>query len=258
MLFHVGVFDSAPCKTNQYRNAERRRHGRRWRHGSRRPCTGLHRPDKVVAAGRDDGAHRGRAARVRRAGWSQNAPEVRRVADLRRSTHRGLQAAARRPAIGSRRRALSTISLAEHLGVLRTCFERLTEWDGDDIPARVLVFAGDLPLRDEPLPRFLDDAAFTKLLQAARADNDPFVRLSVEFLARTGLRKGEFLDVTIDSVVQIGAGCSLHVPIGKAAQRPLHPVASRSSKICSTTWLAGRPSSPAKPLPVHRARTTYQ
>lgn len=48
----------------------------------------------------------------------------------------------------------------------------------------MLVFSGDLPLRDEPLPRFLDDAAFTKLLRAARGGDDPFVRLCVEFLAR--------------------------------------------------------------------------
>ena len=81
------------------------------------------------------------------------------------------------------------LKLTVPLGTLRTCFDRLTEWDGDDIPARVLVFPGDLPLRDDPLPRFLNDAAFTKLLQAARAAGDPFVRLCVEFLARTGLRK---------------------------------------------------------------------
>ena len=31
------------------------------------------------------------------------------------------------------------------------------------------MFSGDLPVRDEPLPRFIDDAAATKLLQAARA-----------------------------------------------------------------------------------------
>jgi len=47
---------------------------------------------------------------------------------------------------------------------VRTCFERLTQWDGDDVPARVLIFDGDLPLRDAPLPRVLDDGAFTKPL----------------------------------------------------------------------------------------------
>ncbi|HLB77365.1 MAG TPA: site-specific integrase, partial [Candidatus Dormibacteraeota bacterium] len=94
----------------------------------------------------------------------------------------------------------------------------------------------------EPLPRFLDDGAFTKLLQATRADPDPFVRLAVEFLARTGLRKGEFLDLTVDSVVQIGAAYWLHVPLGKLRTDryiPLHP----QLKDLLDTWLAARPAS---------------
>ena len=78
---------------------------------------------------------------------------------------------ARRPS--ARGGYLSKISLAEHLGCLRTCFERLTEWAGDDVPTRILVFAGDLPLRDDPLPRFLGDAAAAKLLQTARNDPRP-------------------------------------------------------------------------------------
>ncbi len=123
-----------------------------------------------------------------------NAREVTRVADLNRHHIEAykLHLATRPSARGG---TLTKTSLAEHLGVLRTCFERLTEWDGGDVPSRVLVFDGDLPLRDDPLPRFLDDGAFTKLLQAARADPDPFVRLAVEFLARTGMRKGEFLNL---------------------------------------------------------------
>jgi integrase/recombinase XerD len=103
------------------------------------------------------------------------------------------------------------------------------------------VFSGDLPLRDEPLPKFLDDAAFTKLLRAARSDDDPFVRLCVEFLARTGLRKGEFLDLTVDSVVQIGAAYWLHVPLGKLRTDryiPLHP----QLKQLLDEWIATRPA----------------
>jgi integrase len=173
------------------------------------------------------------------------APEVTRVACLRRSHIEAykLHLAGRPSARGGK---LSKISLAEHLGTLRTCFERLTEWDGDDVPARVLVFAGDLPLRDEPLPRFLDDAAFTKLLRAARADDDPFVRLAVEFLARTGLRKGEFPDLTVDSVVQIGAAYWLHVPLGKLRTDryiPLHP----QLKELLDKWIASRPASLRSP-----------
>ena len=57
-------------------------------------------------------------------------------------------------------------------------------------------------------------------------DRDPFTRLAVEFLARTGLRKSEFLDLTVDSVVQIGSAYWLHVPLGKLRTDryiPLHP-----------------------------------
>ena len=125
-----------------------------------------------------------------------------------------------------------------------------------DAPPRPLVFAGDLPIRDEPLPRFLDDAAFAKLLQAARADPDPFVRLVVEFLARTGLRKGEFLDLTVDSVVQIGSAYWLHVPLGKLRNDryiPLHP----QLKDLLDDWLAHRPAGLRTDLPVPRARPPH-
>ena len=87
---------------------------------------------------------------------------------------------------------------------MQLCFQRLIEWGVADAPARAPLFPHDLPIKDDPLPRFLDDAAATKLLVAARADPDPLVRLIVEFLARTGMRKGELVNLTIDAVVQIG------------------------------------------------------
>ena len=89
------------------------------------------------------------------------------------------------------------------------------------------------------MPRCLGDAAAAKLLRAARNDPDPFVCLAVEFLARS-LRRGEFLDLTIDAVVQIGAAYWLHVPVGKLRSDryiPLHP----QLKELLDTWLAARP-----------------
>ena len=135
----------------------------------------------------------------------------------------------------------SKISLAEHLGCLRTCFERLTEWAGEDVPARSWCSPATFHCATAPLPRFLDDAAAAKLLQAARNDPDPFVRLAVEFLARTGLRNGEFLDLTVNAVVQIGSAYWLHVPVGKLRSDryiPLHP----QLKELLDTWLAARPA----------------
>lgn len=167
-------------------------------------------------------------------------PEVRCVADLRRRHIEAykLHLATR---LSSRGTPLSKITIATHLGTLRACFERLAEWGGDDVPSAVLMFYGDRPLLDEPLPRFLDDGASTKLLQAARADRDPFVRLCVEFLARTGLRKGEFLNLKVDTVVQIGSAYWLHVPVGKLRNDryiPLHP----QLKKLLDEWLAGHPA----------------
>jgi hypothetical protein len=108
------------------------------------------------------------------------------------------------------------------------------------------MFAGDIPRRDEPLPRFIDDAAAAKLLRAAREHPDPFTRLAVEFLARTGLRKGEFLDLTTESVVQIGSAYWLHVPLGKLRTDryiPLHP----QLKDMLDEWVAQRPAGLREP-----------
>jgi integrase len=88
------------------------------------------------------------------------------------------------------------------------------------------VFIGDLPIIDKPLPRFLDDAAAAKLLRIARADPEPLSRLIVELLARTGVRIGELLALTVDAIVQIGSAYWLRIPIGKMHNDryiPLHP-----------------------------------
>ena len=120
--------------------------------------------------------------------------------------------------------------------------ERMVEWGAVDVPVRPLVFSGDLPIRDDRLPRFIEDAAAAKLIAAARSDDNLFfVRLCVEFLARTGLRRGEFLDLTVDAVVQIGSAYWLRVPLGKLHNDryiPLHP----QLKDLLDQWLALRPT----------------
>jgi integrase len=239
-LFHLGVLEAPPRKTNPDRSAER---AAAWAAiPSRLASTLLSYVAQVRLSLRASTMVRVEGVLREFASWlAMNAAEVTCVADIRRRHIEAykLHLAARPSARGG---TLTKTSLAEHLGGLRTCFQRLAEWDGDDVPAAVLVFDGDLPLRDAPLPRFLDDGAFTKLLQAVRADRDPFVRLAVEFLARTGLRKGEFLDLTVDSVVQIGSAYWLHVPVGKLRSDryiPLHP----QLKELLDAWLAERPAS---------------
>jgi len=120
---------------------------------------------------------------------------------------------------------LSEMTIRMTLGTLRTFFERVSEWDYPDAPTRVLIFNGDLPTPDAPLPKFLSDVDAGKLMQAA-ADADPPSRLVIETLARTGLRVGELCDLTADAVTLINSRHWLRVPLGKLHNDryvPLHP-----------------------------------
>ncbi|MCP3935693.1 MAG: tyrosine-type recombinase/integrase, partial [Actinomycetia bacterium] len=120
---------------------------------------------------------------------------------------------------------LSETTIRSSLGTLRTFFERVSEWDYDDAPTRVLIFNGDLPTPDDPLPKFLSDVDAGKLMRAA-ADAHPTRRLVIEMLARTGLRVGELCALPSDAVVFMSGRHWLRVPVGKLHNDryvPLHP-----------------------------------
>ena len=130
-------------------------------------------------------------------------------------------------------RPLNRVSIKNALINLHCFLTRITEWGYPNPPVRPLMFPGDLPIIDKPLPRFLDDAAAAKLLRATRADPDPLSRLIVELLARTGIRRGELLDLTVDAVVQIGSAYWLRIPIGKLHNDryiPAAPAAQRTPR----------------------------
>ncbi|WP_345962199.1 tyrosine-type recombinase/integrase [Streptomyces sp. BRB040] len=166
-------------------------------------------------------------------------PAVTCVAQLkRRHVERYRQWLLERPA--ARGGPLHRHTVRDRLSKLRGFLRRLDEWDAADRPPRQLVFDSDFPIADEPLPRFLDDAAAAKLLTAARRDPDPFARLATEILARTGMRRSEMLGLTIDAVVQIGSAYWLRVPVGKMHTDryvPLHP----QLKTLLDDWLLHRP-----------------
>jgi integrase len=120
---------------------------------------------------------------------------------------------------------LADTTIRMTLGTLRTFFERVSQWGYPDAPTRVLIFNGDLPTPDAPLPKFLSDPDASKLMRAA-SDADPVDRLVIEMLARTGLRVGELCNLTADAVVFINSRHWLRVPVGKLHNDryiPLHP-----------------------------------
>jgi len=122
---------------------------------------------------------------------------------------------------------LTTTTIRHNLGMIRTFFERIIDWDWDDAPRRVPIFAGDVPKADEPLPKFLDDPTAAKFMATLAVDPDRRRRLLVELLARTGMRAGELGGVRDDAVFRVGDRWWLRVPIGKLHNDrnvPLHPL----------------------------------
>ncbi len=127
---------------------------------------------------------------------------------------------------------LKPATFRRRLGQLRTFFLPITEWGWDDAPARVPIFFGDVPKRDEPLPRFLDDARFTKFMRALA--DEPVIRrrVAIEVLARTGMRVGELCGLEADAVTLIGDahGCgSRSASSTTTATCPYTPISSSSS-----------------------------
>src|ERR1019366_10011581 len=110
---------------------------------------------------------------------------------------------------------LSTTTIRHRLGMLRTFFERIIEWDYDDAPARLPIYSTDFPALDEPLPKFLDDPTAAKFMAALANDPNRRRRLMVELLARTGMRVGELAALEDDAVVTLGDLRQLRIPVGK-------------------------------------------
>jgi site-specific recombinase XerD len=151
-------------------------------------------------------------------------PQVTGFRDVRRAEIEAfkLHLAARR----GRASTVSANTVRQRLGTLRTFFDRIGEWDWDDAPPRTPIYSIDLPIVDQPLPRFLDDAQAAQLLRAASNDPKPLRRLVVHLLARTGIRVGELCALARDAMVQIDDGWWLRVPVGKLHNDryvPLHP-----------------------------------
>lgn len=202
------------------------------------------RPASVVAA---DGILR------RFAGYLTDHTDVVRLVDVERAHIEAFkQHLGTRLSQNNTGRTLSPMTIRITLGTLRTCFERISEWDYPDAPRRVLIFNGDLPTPDDPLPKFLSDVDAAKLIRAA-ADQHPVRRLVVEMLMRTGLRVTEFCELPLDAVIVMNDRHWLRVPVGKLHNDryvPLHPQlvellndhhASRSDDVDRLVTFDGRP-----------------
>lgn len=239
VLFHLGILDTLPPRSNG-REGRRAAH---WTqisdHAPELAATFTSYLEQMSLRLRPNSiATIDSSLRVFASYLTEQHPDVCRVADIRRGHVQGYKTwLAQRP--GNRGPRLANQTLRGRLNALITFFARLEELGITDAPARSPILRNDLPIKDDPLPRFIDDAAAAKLLTAARAHPDPFARTAVELLARTGMRSGELLGLTTDAVVQIGSAFWLRIPLGKLHTDryvPLHP----QLKELIDQWLAHR------------------
>ena len=207
------------------------------------------------------GSRRGR----RRSGLRRCAADVRRAHHRRRS---GRADRSRRSSIVTSRRyksldgaagparngraTLSATTISHRLGLLRTFFERIIDWDYDDAPRRSPIYAGDFPERDEPLPKFLDDPTAAKFMAALATDPNPRRRLMVELLARTGMRSGELAGARRRRHGPHRRHLLAAHPRRQAPQRPLRAAAPAARRVDQR--LARHPSRPSRSGSARRTR----
>jgi integrase len=133
--------------------------------------------------------------------------------------------------------AATANTVRQRLGMMRSFFDRIIEWDWPDAPRRNPLFSNDLPMVDAPLPKFLDDAQAAALLRTANAHPNPLWCLVIHLLLRTGLRAGELCRLESNAVVAMRDGHWLRIPLGKLRNDryvPLHPQLLE----LLTTWAA--------------------
>ena len=155
-------------------------------------------------------------------------PELGGFADIKRTHVEGFKLffVAHLTAIG---RPPARNTIRQRFGILRTFFDRIIEWDWDDAPMRIPIFTVDVPVADDPLPRFLDDVQAARLAAAA-AIAAPFDRLVIELLSRTGMRAGELCSLESNALVELHGAPWMRIPVGKLHNDryiPMHPNATR-------------------------------
>ena len=128
---------------------------------------------------------------------------------------------------------LSTQHGPSRLGMLRTFFDRIIEWDWADAPPAPRSSPSTCP---SPMTRCPGSSTTPKppgCCGPPRPIPDPLRRLVVELLARTGLRVGELCDLDADAVVTHRRRLVAAGPGRQAPQRPLRPAAPRTSSSSS-------------------------
>ena len=227
VLYHMGIF---PQLT---RSTRRTTFEKQWKDIPQGIAAPVHRYLQQMGLSlRPESAYQEKTRLFRFFSWlAQNYPEIVRIDQIQRCHIEAFKEYVRwvPPQHKSNRvpgDVLCSSSRYHLLAALYYFFNRIAEWQWPEAPKHVLIFAGDFPILDKPSPKFLDEISAARFLEAARNHPDLFTRLCGVSLILTGMRQGEFLNLTADCVVQIGENDWLRIPLGKMHNDryiPLHP-----------------------------------
>ena len=123
---------------------------------------------------------------------------------------------------------------------LRAFFEDLAVWGWAERPPRPVLFAGDVPRLDRPLPKALPPDTDRDLMAAVNKLIDPFARHGLTILRGTGMRLGELLDLELDCLWDFGTrGTWVKVPLGKLGTERTVPL-DEPTLAAFDAWMAQR------------------
>lgn len=160
---------------------------------------------------------------------AEHAPEVSEVSDLDRRRHIEpwlLWNAHRvRKVQGAQTRPISQEDKKTAVVDVRCFLDQIAEWGWPESPPRRLLFNGDIPKLDYPLPRYIPQEQEQRLMAAIRTLDDPLERYGLLILRATGMRIGELIDLELDCVHHVpGKGAWLKVPLGKLHTERMVPL----------------------------------
>ena len=182
-------------------------------------------------------------------------PEVTSLADLDRQAHIEpfLAWNHRRPWRGrfARDQPVAPATSKRVVVDLRAFFDDLAVWGWAERPARRLLFPGDIPRLDRPLPRALAPDVDRDLMAAVARLDDLFARCGLTILRGTGMRLGELLDLELDCLWDSAShGTWIKVPLGKLGTERMVPL-DPETLTAIDAWMAHRGPQRALPHPRH-------
>jgi site-specific recombinase XerD len=187
-------------------------------------------------------------------------PEVRRLQQLTRAHLEGfLIYNHRRPWRGRVARDKPVAASVSKRAVvdLRSFFDDLAVWGWAERPGARLLYPGDIPRLDRPLPRALTPDHDRDLMAAVDALKDPFARYGLTILRGTGMRLGELLDLELDCLLDFaGHGSWLKIPLGKFDTERTVPL-NETTLAALDGWTTQRSTQRALPNPRNGQPTDF-